>query len=169
MGWTGFNFSRRASKHRPSLVGLRYSLLPHVSKRDTLHRLAEHAWRIRREWDVLAGAPGLPRHVPSHPLVITGRANEAHTGWLDYLTVAIRSRVLYCALREEAAALTLLAWMDEAANTGNGLVLGVLDREDATRTVNTRLRGTERGRIKGAVFVPLDGDRCHVSRRWDEK
>jgi hypothetical protein len=59
--------------------------------------------------------------------------------------------------------------MDEAANTGNGLVLGVLDREDATRTVNTRLRGTERGRIKGAVFVPLDGDRCHVSRRWDEK
>ena len=60
------------------------------------------------------------------------------------------------ARREEAAAASLLARVDEAADSGHHLAVSCLLRVDAARAVDARLGGLQLGRVEGGVLEPLD-------------
>ena len=132
---------------------------------DAPHGLAQHARHICRERDAPHGAEGLPRHPHAHPLVVEGAADEAHARGLANHVLAVWVLEGHGARGEEAAALALLARVDEDADARDHLAVGRLLRVDAAGAVDARLGGLQLGRVEGGVLEPLDCD-GHLVRGW---
>ena len=122
---------------------------------EVLDRLVADPRLVGRVGDVLALAPGLPRHLEAAALVEARLAREADARGLHDTLLHARG--------EDAATVALLARMHEVAAAWHDLALGVLDREDAARAVNAGLRALELWRVELGLLEPADGD-GHSSR-----
>ncbi|NDB69324.1 MAG: hypothetical protein EB015_15225 [Methylocystaceae bacterium] len=128
---------------------------------DAPHGLPVDARLVRREQDAPHGAEALPRHLHPHTLVVERVPDEAHARGLGNHVLAVWVLKGHGARREEAAALALLAWMDEAADGGNNLAIGEGLGVHAAGAVDARLGGLELGCVEEGVLEPLDHVICH--------